>query len=310
MDEATFMEDLYRAFDDRAQVILNRLDARDWDLLVGVIESTDRVQHMMWRLIDEKHPMYDSAMAAKFGDSILQVYRRADQFVGEVAQRLEPGTQVLIVSDHGFHSWRKAVNLNTWLVQQGYMTLQGQEPGEKKLDDLFGGGTFWENVDWTHTRAYAMGLGQIYFNLRGREARGIVSPGAEAKQLADELSARLLTMKDPDDGSPIIRAVYKRDDVYSGEYLENASELQVGMEDGYRVSWQTTLGGSPQGIVYPNMKKWSGDHGGYDYATTAGVLISSRPIAGQSPSIVDIAPTVLKYFGLTIPKDIDGKPLF
>jgi predicted AlkP superfamily phosphohydrolase/phosphomutase len=310
MDEATFMEDLYRAFDDRAQVILNRIDAHDWDILVGVIESTDRVQHMMWRLIDEKHPMYDSAMAAKFGDSILEVYRRADQFVGEVVQRLEPGTQLLIVSDHGFHSWRKAVNLNTWLVQQGYMTLQGQQPGEKKLDDLFGGGTFWENVDWSHTRAYAMGIGQIYFNLRGREARGIVSPGAESKQLADELSARLLTMKDPDDGAPIIRAVYKRDDVYSGEYLENASELQVGMEDGYRVSWQTTLGGSPQGIVYPNMKKWSGDHGGYDYATTAGVLISSRPLTGQSPSIVDIAPTVLKYFGLSIPKDIDGKPLY
>jgi predicted AlkP superfamily phosphohydrolase/phosphomutase len=91
-----------------------------------------------------------------------------------------------------------------------------------------------------------MGLGQIYFNLRGRESRGIVSPGAEAKQLADELSAHLLTMTDPDDGARIVRSVYKRDDVYSGEYLQNASELQVGMEDGYRVSWQTTLGGSPQ----------------------------------------------------------------
>ena len=118
---------------------------------------------------------------------------------------------MLVVSDHGFHSWRKAVNLNTWLVQQGYMVLQsqGQAPGEKKLDDLFGGGEFWENVDWSRTRAYAMGLGQIYFNLRGREARGIVSPGAEAKQLADELSARLLTMTDPDDGARIVRAVYQ-----------------------------------------------------------------------------------------------------
>ena len=85
------------------------------------------------------------------------------------------------------------------------------------------------------------------------------------------------------------------------------------MEDGYRVSWQTTLGGSPQGIVYPNMKKWSGDHGGFDYATTAGVLISSRPVTREGslpPSIMDIAPTVLKYFGVPIPGDIDGKPLF
>jgi predicted AlkP superfamily phosphohydrolase/phosphomutase len=310
MDEQTFMDDLNQAFQDRAQVILSRLAARNWDLMVGVIESTDRVQHMMWRLIDPKHPMYDAVLAAKFGDSILRVYRRADQFVGEVLERVEPGTTVLIVSDHGFHSWRKAVNLNTWLVQQGYMVLQGQTPGEKKLDDLFGGGEFWENVDWSHTRAYAMGLGQIYFNLRGRESRGIVSPGTEATQLADQLSARLLTMTDPDDGARIVRAVHKRDDVYAGEYLHNASELQVGMEDGYRVSWQTTLGGSPQGIVYPNMKKWSGDHGGYDFATTAGVLISNKPLTALSPSIVDIAPTVLKFFGVPAPGDLDGKPLF
>ena len=173
MDEQTFMDDLYKAFDDRAQVILSRIDAGNWDLLVGVIESTDRVQHMMWRLIDPAHPMYDAALAAQFGDSILRVYRRADQFVGEVMERVDPKTRIIIVSDHGFHSWRKAVNLNTWLVQEGYMALQTQgvpQPGEKKLDDLFGGGEFWENVDWSRTRAYAMGLGQIYFNLRGREA--------------------------------------------------------------------------------------------------------------------------------------------
>jgi predicted AlkP superfamily phosphohydrolase/phosphomutase len=312
MDERTFMEDLYKAFDDRAQVILSRIDAGNWDLLVGVVESTDRVQHMMWRLHDPKHPMYDAALAEKFGDSILRVYRRADQLVGEALERIDPGTTVLVVSDHGFHSWRKAVNLNTWLVQQGYMVLQSQSqaPGEKKLDDLFGGGEFWENVDWSRTRAYAMGLGQIYFNLRGREARGIVSPGAEAKQLADELSARLLTMTDPDDGARIVRSVYQRDDVYAGEFLHNASELQVGMEDGYRVSWQTTLGGSPPGIVYPNMKKWSGDHGGYDFATTAGVLVSNKPLASETPSIVDIAPTVLKFFGIQIPDSVDGKSIF
>ena len=310
MDEQTFMDDLYRAFDDRAQVILDRLNGRQWDLLVGVIESTDRVQHMMWRLIDPKHPMYDAALAAKFGRSIENVYRRADTFIGEVMDRVDPGTPILVVSDHGFHSWRKAVNLNTWLVQNGYMTLQGQKPAEKKLDDLFGGGTFWENVDWSRTRAYAMGIGQIYFNLRGRESRGIVSPGAEARQLADELSAKLLTMTDPEDKAPIIRSVYKRDDIYSGEYLNNASELQIGMHDGYRVSWQTTLGGSPEGLVYPNMKKWSADHGGYDQATTAGVLIANRRLSTSTPSIMDIAPTVLKYFGVQVPADIDGKPVF
>jgi len=311
MDEATFMDDLNKAFDDRANVILDRLNHHNWDLLVGVIESTDRVQHMMYRLIDPTHPMYDKALAAKYGDAIRSVYRRADGFVAEVMEMVEPGTTIMVVSDHGFHSWRKSVNLNTWLVQQGYMVLNGQTPGEKKLDDLFGAGEFWENVDWSRTRAYAMGLGQIYFNLRGREARGIVSPGQEALALADELSSKLrASLIDPDNGQHIARAVYKRDDVYKGEFLGDAADLQVGFEDGYRVSWQTTLGGSPQGIVYPNMKKWSGDHGGFDYATTAGGLVTNRPISTSTPKIIDIAPTVLSFYGIQVPGSLDGRTLF
>jgi predicted AlkP superfamily phosphohydrolase/phosphomutase len=310
MDEKTFMDDLMVAFDDRAKVILNRVDAKDWDLLIGVIESTDRVQHMMWRLIDPKHPLYDPALASQFGDSIERVYKRADDFVGEVVKRVGPGVPVMIVSDHGFHSWRKAVNLNTWLVQNGYMALKGQQGADKKLSDLFGGGTFWENVDWSRTRAYAMGIGQIYFNVRGRESQGIVSPGAESSALADDMVRKLLTMTDPDDGASIIHAVYKRDDIYAGPFLHNAAELQVGMNDGYRVSWQTTLGGSPPGIVYKNDRKWSADHGGYDFAITSGVFVTGRPINTPSPRIIDIAPTVLRYFGLSVPTDIDGKPLF
>jgi predicted AlkP superfamily phosphohydrolase/phosphomutase len=311
IDEDTFMDDVYRAFDDRAQVILDRLIRHDWDLLVGVIESPDRVQHMMYRLIDTTHPLYDAELAAKHGDAILRIYRRSDSFVAEVMEQVEPGTTILIVSDHGFHSWRKAVNLNTWLVEQGYMVLEGQAPGEKKLDDLFGGGEFWENVDWSRTRAYAMGLGQIYFNVRGREAQGIVSPGQEYVALTRELSNALrASLVDPDTGEPIVRNVYARDDVYAGEFLANASDLQVGFAEGYRVSWQTALGGSPPGIVYPNTGKWSGDHGSFDYATTAGVIVSNRPLSGEPPRIIDIAPSVLSFFGLPIPADVDGRVLF
>ena len=309
IDERTFMEDLFRAFDDRAQVILHRIDAKQWDVLVGVIESTDRVQHMMWRLIDPAHPMYDKALAAKFGDSIERVYRKCDDFTGEVMSRVDPGTPILIVSDHGFHSFRQSVNLNTWLVQEGFMAIRGQQPGDKKLQDLFGGGTFWENVDWTRTRAYAMGLGQIYLNLKGREGHGVVPP-ADSNAVQDDLAARLLTMTDPKTGAPMVTAVYKRDDIYKGPFVQNASELQVGLADGYRVSWQSTLGGSPPGIVYPNMKKWSGDHGSYDYKETSGTLISSRPLGVERADITDIAPTVLKFFGVPIPGQIDGKPIF
>ena len=85
---------------------------------------------------------------------------------------------------------------------------------------------------------------------------------------------------------------------------------RTAMDEGYRVSWQTTLGGSPPGIVYKNDRKWSADHGGYDYQITSGIFVTNQKIATADPRIIDIAPTVLKFFGLSIPSDIDGKPLF
>jgi predicted AlkP superfamily phosphohydrolase/phosphomutase len=190
------------------------------------------------------------------------------------------------------------------------MVLKGQQGDPKSLGDLFGAGTFWEAVDWSRTRAYAMGLGQIYFNMRGREGQGIVSPGQEAMSLADALTARLATLVDPDTGARVVQRVYKRDDVYSGRYLENASDLQVGFADGYRVSWQTALGGAPAGVIYPNMKKWSADHGSFDVADTSGVLIASRRLGARDRyRIIDVAPTVLDYFGIASGADVDGKSL-
>ncbi len=311
IDEQAFLDDLFRAFDDRAQVILHEIDSKRFDLVIGVIEATDRVQHMFWRFIDPTHPMYDAGQAAKWGDAIERVYRRADQLTGEVLKRVSPDTAVLVVSDHGFHSFKYGVNLNTWLVDNGYIARPGAALGDKNLNDLFGGGgQFWENVDWSRTRAYSIGLGQVYFNLRGRESQGIVRPGEDYKRLSDELAAKLLTMTDPKTGQHLVSAVYKRDDMFSGPFLANAPDLQVGFVDGYRVSWQTSLGGTPTGLLYPNMRKWSGDHCSFDYQTIPGALLSNRKLAGEHARIIDIAPTVLKFFGLDIPQEIDGKPLW
>jgi predicted AlkP superfamily phosphohydrolase/phosphomutase len=310
IDEATFMEDLDKAFDDRAETILNRIDAKNWDLLVGVIETTDRVQHMMWRLIDPQHPMYDAELARVHGGAIEKMYRRADTFVGEVLKHLDPGTTVMVVSDHGFHPFRWSVNINTWLVERGYMYLQGQVPGEKKLDDLFGGGTFWENVDWSKTRAYSMGLGQLYVNLKGREGKGIVNEGQEYEQLLDSLIIDLMNFIDPRTQDRVVASVYKRSETYNGPYFNDAADLQIGLEPGYRTSWQTALGGAPPKVIEPNMKKWSGDHGSFDYKATAGILLTNRRPTSGATRIIDIAPTVLKYFGLSIPSDLDGKPLW
>jgi len=311
IDDKAFMDDLLAAFDDRANVLLHRLDARKWDVLVWVSEATDRVQHMMWRFVDKTHPMYDQAEAARFGDSILRVYQRADRLVGEVLERVEPGTRVIVMSDHGFHSFRQAVNLNTWLVNEGFLAIRGRRAEMKSMNEMFlGSGEFWEKVDWPRTKAYAMGLGQVFINLKGREGQGAVDP-ADYKAVVDDLVARLRALTDPKTGRAIMSGVYKRDDIYSGPFFDNAPDIQTGMADGYRVSWQTTLGGSPPGeILYPNLRKWSGDHCGFDYKTIPGILISNHPLAEAHPRVIDLAPTVLQYFGVPIPAEVDGKPLF
>jgi predicted AlkP superfamily phosphohydrolase/phosphomutase len=263
----------------------------------------------MFRLIDPKHPMYDKDLAAKYGDSIEKVYERADALVGKIESRLPPGTVLMVVSDHGFHSFRRSVNLNTWLVENGFMVFEGQESPKKGLADLFGRGRFWEGVDWKRTRAYALGLGQIYFNLKGRESQGIVSSGSEYKALQDEIASKLVELSDPDTKERVLRAVYRRDDMYKGEYLEFAPDLQVGFNDGYRVGWQDTMGGVRRSIVENNNRKWSGDHCATATEISGGVFFSNEKINTPTPNIMDVSPTVLKILQVPLPPDLDGKPL-
>jgi predicted AlkP superfamily phosphohydrolase/phosphomutase len=154
-----------------------------------------------------------------------------------------------------------------------------------------------------------VGLGQIYFNLRGRESKGIVSSGAEYTALQDEIRSKLITVTDPDSGEPVFRDVYKRDDIYKGEYLQFAPDLQVGFNDGYRVGWQDTLGGVSRAVVENNNRKWSGDHCATATEISGGVFFSNRKIGTPSPHIMDLSPTILKLLDVPLPSDLDGKPL-
>jgi predicted AlkP superfamily phosphohydrolase/phosphomutase len=254
--------------------------------------------------------MYDAALAAKYGDSIEMIYRRADATVGKMMDKLPKDTVFMVVSDHGFHSFRRSVNLNTWLVKNGYQVFEHQTPESKlTLADLFGHGRFWEGVDWSRTRAYAVGLGQIYFNLRGRESQGIVSPGAEYTALQNEIAAKLVTLTDPEGGAQVMRSVYKRDDLYKGDYLQYAPDVQVGFNDGYRVGWQDTMGGVSRDVIENNNRKWSGDHCATAAEISGGVFFSNRKISREKPHIMDVSPTVLKLLEVALPGDLDGSPL-
>jgi predicted AlkP superfamily phosphohydrolase/phosphomutase len=309
VDEKAFLDDANRAMDDRERVIFKNLEDDDWDLFVAAIETTDRVSHMMWRLIDPAHPMYDAALAAKYGDAIEKIYVRADDLVGRLRAKVPRDAIFMVMSDHGFHSFRRGVNLNTWLVQNGYMAFEGQESEKKTLADLFGRGKFFQGVDWKRTRAYAVGLGQIYFNMKGREGQGIVSDGAEYKALQEEIRAKLVTLIDPANGQRVFRDIYRRDDIYTGEFLANAPDLQVGFNDGYRVGWQDTLGGVTRSVVEDNNRKWSGDHCATATEISGGVLFMNRKLATDAPGIMDLSPTILKLLGVPLPPGLDGKPL-
>jgi predicted AlkP superfamily phosphohydrolase/phosphomutase len=311
IDEGVFLEDLFRTMQTQREITLDELKNDPPSLLVSIFTSTDSVSHMFFRLLDPQHPRYDPELAKQYGDAILRVYERMDQVVGDVLRAMKPGGTLLIASDHGFHSFRKGFNTNTWLVQNGYMTLKNPGAEEKtySLEQLFGQGSFFPNVDWNRTKAYALGLGQVYLNLRGREKFGIVDAGPETDRLLQEIRQKLLAVKDPDTQQPVIQNVYLGREIFHGARMADAPDLQVGFFDGYRTSWQTSLGAIPSGIVVANMKKWSGDHCASDPSDTSGIFLSNQRVATTTPSILDIAPTVLAILKVSPPGKLDGKTL-
>ncbi len=301
IDEGAFMEDIFQTMAKTEEITFHELDTRNAELFVSVFVETDRTSHMMYRLIDKEHPRYDAELAARYGDSIHQTYRRMDEIIGKVVSRLGEDDVLLILSDHGFHSWRRGFNVNSWLGQEGYMVLKG---GKKYTD-----AKFLLDVDWSKTRAYALGVGSIYLNVRGREGKGIVAPGSERRKLADELAAKLEQVVDPASGEKVVRKVYIAEDTWSGSRIADAQDLQVGLASGYRVSSATPLGGAPQGLFEDNMKKWSGDHATTFTDITEGILLSNRRIQEEEVRIIDIAPTILNRLGVEVPKQYGGKVL-
>ncbi len=309
--EAAFIQDLDRMIDQREAMCIEVLDNDKPNLFVEVFSCADRVQHMFWRFEDKGHPLYDPKLDKRFGDAILNVYKRMDRFVGLVRERYEDDDTLLMVcSDHGFASFRKGVNINTWLVDNGYMRLKGQDNPRYNLRDLFGGGDFFANVDWRGTRAYALGLGLIFINLAGREGRGIVQPGEEYDNLVTEIGNKLLELCDPDDGSRVVSAVYPGREVYRGGRTGEAPDIVVGFSRNYRVSWQTALGGVPAGVLEPNMEKWSGDHCSVDRELVPGVLLTNRAFSLPRPDLRDLAPTALRFLGCPVPDQYEGRDLF
>ncbi len=312
-DERHFLEDMEFTAEKQLEMMKRFLEQGDDRLYVQVFDFTDRVGHMLWRLHDPGHPLYDARLAAQYGEEIPRSYERMDRIVGEAQKRIGPTTALLICSDHGFASFRRGVNYNTWLVKNGFMTLrQGTSTGGKTLEDLFDKGElgeFFRYVDWSRTRAYAMGLGNIYVNLMGREPQGSVVPGRDYDDVRAEIVRQLEALVDPETGEKPVQRVYRREEIYSGFDPRIVPDLRAANTAHYRIGWQTALGEVPPKIFEDNLKAWSGDHCSNDPSLVPGVLFSNVLLARGDPGIADIYPTVLTLLGVPPVEGIDGRSL-
>src|ERR1700693_4256418 len=298
LDDQAFLAQCYANHEDRERMLFDALEKTQQGLCACVFDTTDRVQHMFWRYLDEDHPAARGVPRDQRPSVIQDLYARMDELIGRVMKQIDDHTLLMIVSDHGFKSFARCVNLNAWLHQNGYLALKS---GKTESGDWF------DNVDWSRTRAYTMGLNGLYVNLKGREREGIVEPGAEAGSLKDELRRKLDGLTDPASGRVGITGVFDCDAVYAGPYVDNAPALIVGYGAGFRASWDSVMGKVTGAVFEDNLKAWSGDHC-VDPRLVPGVLFSNRKIAIEKPAIVDVAPTVMKLFGLELPTYFDGKP--
>ncbi len=298
IDEAAYLDQCDLAWREREAMLLRALDDPARGLLYCLFDTPDRVQHMFWRHRDPGHPLHEGGDRAGV---IEDQYRRADRMVGHALDAADDRTMVIALSDHGFGPFRRAVHLNAWLREAGLLALKpGLRPGAEAGDLLRG-------VDWSNTRAYSIGLGGIYLNLRGREGDGIVDP-ADADRLKAEIARGLEGLVDPVDGSPAIRGVPTREALYRGPSVGEAPDLAVHFAAGYRASSMTSMGGVAGVTFEDNRKKWSGDHI-VDPALVPGVLFLDRPFRGDGARLEDLAPTILEALGVPRGASMEGSSL-
>jgi predicted AlkP superfamily phosphohydrolase/phosphomutase len=298
LDEKQFLELTYAFHDEWEAMFFNALAKMKRGLVAAVFETTDAISHMFWRYLDPGHPALKKGPAALGPEVMEDLFVRMDGFIGRVRKAMGPKEALFIMSDHGFKPFRRGVNLNTWLRDNGYLALE---------DGADEGGEWFKGVDWSRTKAYALGLGGVYLNQKGREAKGIIPP-AEAAALRREIQAKLLGLQDPETGETAINRAYDKDDIYAGPYKGNAPDLIIGYNIGYRASWEAVTGKVGGRVFEDNAKCWSGDHC-VDPAVVPGVLFSSLKLAAPHPSIMDIAPTVMELFGQDRPAHMDGRSL-
>jgi predicted AlkP superfamily phosphohydrolase/phosphomutase len=282
LDEQGFIDMVRTTLAEGEAMLFDAMDRHDSELVIHVFVQPDRISHMFWRGLDAQHPLHAESNDTARG-AIGWIYREADRVLGAVRARMGPDDRLVVLSDHGFASFRRAVHVNRWLVERGYLVLT---EGAKESEPLFA------QVDWSRSRAYALGLNGIFINQAGRERSGIVTADERAA-LLQEIIKGLADWRDAD-GSVIVQQSFLASAIYPGAHAEDAPDLVLGYAPGYRASWQTTLGGAPRLMVEDNRQPWSGDHC-IDPAAVPGVLFTSFEPGQSLDNIAAMADFLLKH---------------
>jgi predicted AlkP superfamily phosphohydrolase/phosphomutase len=347
LPDASFLSAIWDTIQWRRKMLVAQLAQPDWRVLFQVFGETDRVSHMMYRYFDEQHPQFKAADADKtvrFGDrdiklrdAIPAIYEEVDKTIGLVLERIEKGElgdcTLLVCSDHGFSPFREEVELNAWLIDQGFLVLKKDPSGNGNTTEWSDLGSY---ADWSKTKAYSVGIGTVYVNLKGREPEGSVDP-ADYDKVCDEIIAKMRAYRSPNAKSAndprVFADAWKRSQFLAGPFAadlredvklplsgntmkgactEGAADIQVGFNYGYRVAWGTAFGSRSKNgaIVYPNTVKWSGDHTSVHPYLVRGIFFCSRKLTNDAaPHLQDLGPTILALEGVKVPDEMDGHVL-
>ena len=291
LSDEEFLSQATLVFDERIKMLHHEMERYEGGLLFFYFSSIDQTSHVYFGSMENDAP----ERYARYDYVVPDLYQRMDKVVGDVLE-WAGDRPVVIMSDHGFAPWTYKVNLNTWLAQQGYLSVL---PPERVGKGILG------HIDWENTQAYAIGLNQLFLNLEGREAHGVV-PEEEREIVIKRIKRDLESWRHTETGE---RVVTKAMTAPVGDYKERAPDLIVGYNRGFRSSDSSALGGVSNEAIERNEGHWNGDHCMYA-GHVPGVLISSRPLAITEASLVDFAPTVLNYFGIKPPEGMKGQLLF
>ena len=300
IDEEAFLKQAWLNHEEREKQFFNAIDQNKRGLVTCVFDSTDRIQHMFFRYMSDDHPANAGKDAVKYKDTIRDLYIRSDELLGRVMKKCDdPRTVLFVMSDHGFTHFKRGVNMNSWLVENGYMVMKD---GATTCKDWFQG------VDWSKTRAYSFGLAGVYLNKKGREGQGIVEPD-DCPALRREIADKLTGFRDEEKDATAMNIAIPSDDLFDGPYTDNGPDVMLGFAKGYRQSWGAAVGKASGVVFTDNTKSWSGDHC-IDAREVPGVLFSSRRMAVKRPNIIDVGPSVLDLFGIQTPRYMKGRSVF